>query len=199
MSGGTVSDEPWLVAGLGNPGKEYAGNRHNVGFLVADLLASRVGAKFGRSKRAHADVAEGRLGFGGPRLVLVKPLTFMNLSGSPVASLAQFFKVPVDNVIAVHDELDLPFGQVRAKRGGGEGGHNGLRSMSKSLSSKEYARVRVGVGRPPGRQDAADYVLSDFSSVERKELDFLVDRAADVVEAVILEGVEWAQNKYHGS
>jgi peptidyl-tRNA hydrolase, PTH1 family len=194
-----VSDDAWLVAGLGNPGKEYAGNRHNVGFLVADLLARRVGAKFGRSKRVHADVAEGRLGFGGPRLVLVKPLTFMNLSGSPVASLAQFFKVPVENVIAVHDELDVPFGQVRAKRGGGEGGHNGLRSMSKSLASKEYARVRFGIGRPPGRQDPADYVLSDFASAERKELDFLVDRAADVVEAIILEGVEWAQNKYHGS
>jgi peptidyl-tRNA hydrolase, PTH1 family len=194
-----VSDDPWLVAGLGNPGREYAANRHNVGFMTADLLASRVGAKFGRSKRAHADVAEGRLGFGGPRLVLVKPLTFMNLSGAPVVSLAQFFKVPVDNVIAVHDELDVPFGQVRVKRGGGEGGHNGLRSVSKSLASKEYARVRVGIGRPPGRQDPADYVLSDFSSAERKELDFVVDRAADVVEAVILEGVEWAQNKYHGS
>jgi PTH1 family peptidyl-tRNA hydrolase len=194
-----VSDEPWLVAGLGNPGRDYAGNRHNVGFLVADLLASRVGAKFGRSKRAHADVAEGRLGFGGPRLVLVKPLTFMNLSGGPVVSLAQFFKVPVANVVAVHDELDVPFGQVRVKRGGGEGGHNGLRSMSKSLATKDYARVRVGIGRPPGRQDPADFVLSDFSSAERKELDFLVDRAADVVEAVILEGVEWAQNKYHGS
>jgi peptidyl-tRNA hydrolase, PTH1 family len=194
-----VSDEPWLVAGLGNPGREYAGNRHNVGFLVADLLASRVGAKFGRSKRAHAEVAEARLGFGGPRLVLVKPLTFMNLSGGPVVSLAQFFKVPVANVVAVHDELDVPFGQVRVKRGGGEGGHNGLRSMSKSLATKDYARVRVGIGRPPGRQDPADFVLSDFSSAERKELDFLVDRAADVVEAVILEGVEWAQNKYHGS
>jgi PTH1 family peptidyl-tRNA hydrolase len=193
-----VSDEPWLVAGLGNPGREYAGHRHNVGFRVVDLLASRVGAKFGRSKRAHAEVAEGRLGFGGPRVVLVKPLTFMNLSGSAVVSLAQFFKVPVANVVAVHDELDVPFGQVRAKRGGGEGGHNGLRSMSKSLSSKEYARVRFGVGRPPGRQDPADYVLSDFSAAERKELDFLVDRAADVVEAVVLEGVEWAQNKYHG-
>jgi PTH1 family peptidyl-tRNA hydrolase len=193
-----VSDEPWLVAGLGNPGKEYAGNRHNVGFMVADLLASRVGAKFGRSKRAHAEVAEGRLGFGGPRLVLVKPLTFMNLSGAPVVSLAQFFKVPVENVIGVHDELDVPFGQVRAKRGGGEGGHNGLRSMSKSLATKEYARVRFGIGRPPGRQDPADYVLSDFSPSERKELDFLVDRAADVVEAIIVEGVEWAQNKYHG-
>ena len=194
-----LSDEaPWLVVGLGNPGKEYAGNRHNVGFLVADLLASRVGGKFGRSKRAHADVAEGRLGFGGPKLVLLKPLTYMNLSGAPVVSLAQFFKVPVSNVIAVHDELDVPFGQVRAKRGGGEGGHNGLRSMSKSLSSKEYARVRFGIGRPPSRQDPADFVLSDFSAVERKELDFLVDRAADVVEAVVLEGVEWAQNKYHG-
>lgn len=200
-----MSDEaPWLVVGLGNPGKEYAGNRHNVGFLVADLLASRVGAKFGRSKRAHAEIAEGRLAnaqgglSGGPKIVLLKPLTYMNLSGAPVVSTAQFFKVPVANVIAVHDELDVPFGQVRAKRGGGEGGHNGLRSMSKSLSSKEYARVRFGIGRPPGRQDPADYVLSDFSGAERKELEFLVDRAADVVEAVVLEGVEWAQNKYHG-
>ena len=194
-----MSDQAaWLVVGLGNPGKEYAGNRHNVGFMVADLLASRMGAKFGRAKRAHADLAEGRMGFGGPKLVLVKPLTYMNLSGAPVVSVAQFFKVPVSNVIAVHDELDVPFGQVRAKRGGGEGGHNGLRSMSKSLSSKEYARVRFGIGRPPGRQDPADYVLSDFSGAERKELEFLVDRAADVVEAIVLEGVEWAQNKYHG-
>jgi PTH1 family peptidyl-tRNA hydrolase len=190
--------DPWLVVGLGNPGKEYAGNRHNVGFMVAGLLASRVGAKFGRSKRSHAEVAEGRLGFGGPKLILVRPLTFMNLSGAPVVQLAQFFKVPLENVVAVHDELDVPFGQVRVKRGGGEGGHNGLRSMSKSLASKDYARVRFGIGRPPGRQDPADYVLSDFGSAERKELDFLVDRAADVVEAVILEGVEWAQNKYHG-
>jgi PTH1 family peptidyl-tRNA hydrolase len=191
-------DAPWLVVGLGNPGREYAANRHNVGFMVADLLASRVGGKFGRSKRAHADMAEGRLRLGGPKLVLVKPLTYMNLSGAPVVALAQFFKVPVENVIAVHDELDVPFGQVRAKRGGGEGGHNGLRSMSKSLSSKEYARVRFGIGRPPGRQEPADYVLSDFSGAERKELEFLVDRAADVVEAIVSEGVEWAQNKYHG-
>jgi PTH1 family peptidyl-tRNA hydrolase len=192
-------DAPWLVVGLGNPGREYAGNRHNVGFLVAELLARRVGAKFGKAKRAAAEMAEGRLGFGGPKLILLKPLTFMNLSGAPVVSLAQFFKVPVENVLAVHDELDVPYGQVRVKRGGGEGGHNGLRSMSKSLGSKEYARVRFGIGRPPGRQDPADYVLSDFSGAERKELEFLVDRAADVAEAVVLEGVEWAQNKYHGS
>ncbi len=192
-------DEPWLLVGLGNPGKEYAGNRHNVGFLVVDLLAGRMGAKFGRHKRAHAEVAEGRLFVGGPRVVLVKPLSFMNLSGAPVAALAQFFKVPLDNVVAVHDELDLPYGQVRVKRGGGEGGHNGLRSMSKSLGSKEYARVRFGIGRPPGRQDPADYVLSDFSGAERKELEFLVDRAADMVESVVTKGVEPTQNAYHGS
>ncbi len=194
-----TEDAPWLIAGLGNPGREYAANRHNVGFMVADLLASRTGGKFGRHKRAVAEVAEGRLGFGGPKLILVKPLTFMNLSGAPVVALAQFFKVPLEHVIAVHDELDVPFGQVRAKLGGGEGGHNGLRSMSKSLGSKDYARVRFGIGRPPGRQEPADFVLSDFGSAERKELEFLVDRAADVAEAVVLEGVEWAQNKYHGS
>ncbi|MGW4467655.1 aminoacyl-tRNA hydrolase [Micromonospora sp. NPDC004704] len=191
--------EPWLVAGLGNPGREYAGNRHNVGFMVADLIASRIGAKFGRHKRAVADVAEGRLGFDGPKLVLAKPLTYMNLSGGPVVALAQFYKVPAVQVIAVHDELDIPYGQLRVKVGGGEGGHNGLRSMSKSLATKDYVRVRVGVGRPPGRQDPADYVLSDFSPVERKELDFLVDRAADVVESVILRGVEWTQNAYHSA
>ena len=194
-----TDDAPWLVTGLGNPGREYAANRHNVGFMVADLLARRIGGRFGRPKRVVAEAAEGRLGFGGPKLIVVKPLTFMNLSGAPVVALAQFFKVPVENLIAVHDELDVPYGQIRVKRGGGEGGHNGLRSMSKSLGSKEYARVRFGIGRPPGRQDPADYVLSDFSGAERKELEFLVDRAADVVESVIREGVEWTQNKYHGS
>ncbi|MGV9211192.1 aminoacyl-tRNA hydrolase [Micromonospora sp. RB23] len=195
-----MTDEagPWLVVGLGNPGREYAGNRHNVGFMVAELLAGRVGARFGRHKRAVAEVAEGRLGFGGPKLVLVKPLTYMNLSGGPVAALAQFYKVPPAQVVAVHDELDIDFGQVRIKFGGGEGGHNGLRSMSKSLGTKDYARVRFGVGRPPGRQDPADFVLSDFGAAERKELDFLVDRAADVVESVIVKGVEPTQNLYHG-
>jgi len=197
--GSVEATTPFLVVGLGNPGKEYAKNRHNVGFMVADLVAERIGAKFGRHRRAIADVAEGRLGLGGPRLVLVKPLTYMNLSGGPVASLSQFYKVPPDQVVAVHDELDIPFGQVRAKIGGGEGGHNGLRSMSKSLGTKDYARVRFGISRPPGRQDPADYVLSDFSSVERKELEFLVDRAADVAEAVVTRGIEWAQNAYNGT
>ncbi len=191
----------WLVVGLGNPGREYQHNRHNVGFMVADLLASRLGARFGRHRRAVAEVAEGRLGVGldAPRLVLAKPLTYMNLSGGPVASLAQFYKVPPAQIIAVHDELDIAYGQLRCKLGGGEGGHNGLRSMSKSLSTKDYLRVRFGIGRPPGRQDPADYVLSDFSSVERKELDFLVDRAADAAESLITRGLEWTQNAYHAS
>ncbi|MFR9778173.1 aminoacyl-tRNA hydrolase [Micromonospora sp. MS34] len=196
-----MTDEsgPWLVVGLGNPGREYAGNRHNVGFMVAELLAGRLGGKFGRHKRAVAEVAEGRLGFGGPKLVLMKPLTYMNLSGGPVVALAQFHKIPPARVIAVHDELDIPYGQLRVKCGGGEGGHNGLRSMSKSLGTKDYVRVRFGIGRPPGRQDPADYVLSDFSSSERKELEFLVDRAADVVESVVIKGVEPTQNLYHGA
>ncbi|MGN9911934.1 aminoacyl-tRNA hydrolase [Phytohabitans sp. LJ34] len=192
-------DETYLVVGLGNPGREYTGNRHNAGFLVADLLGARIGARFGRHKRAVAEVAEGRLVPGGPRVVLAKPLTYMNLSGGPVAALSQFYKIPIGNIIAVHDELDLGYGTVRAKIGGGEGGHNGLRSMSKSLGSKDYVRVRFGIGRPPGRQDPADFVLSDFNAAERKELEFLVDRAADVVETVVTRGVEVAQNAYNGA
>ena len=191
--------EPWLIVGLGNPGAEYAKNRHNVGFLVADLLARRIGAGFGRARKASAQVAEGRLGVGeqAPRLILMKPLSFMNLAGGPVSALAQFYKVSLDRVIAVHDELDIPFGQVRLKVGGGEGGHNGLRSMSRSLGGKDYLRVRFGIGRPPGRQEPADFVLSDFSAVERKELDFLVDRAADATESLVTKGLEATQNAYH--
>ncbi|MDI1459994.1 aminoacyl-tRNA hydrolase [Catellatospora sp. KI3] len=190
---------PWLIVGLGNPGPQYAGNRHNVGFMVAELLGKRAGGSFGRHRKAVADVAEGRLGFGvdAPRLVLAKPLTYMNLSGAPVAALCQFYKIPAAQVIAVHDELDIPFGQLRLKIGGGEGGHNGLRSMTKSLATKDYLRVRFGIGRPPGRQDPADFVLSDFSGAERKELEFLVDRAADAVEAVIRQGLGAAQQTYH--
>jgi peptidyl-tRNA hydrolase, PTH1 family len=191
--------DTWLVVGLGNPGGQYAKNRHNVGFMIADLLASRIGAKFGRARRAAADAAEGHLRPGGPKLVIAKPTTFMNLLGSPTAVLAQFYKIPPAQVIAVHDELDLEFGTIRIKIGGGEGGHNGLRSISSSMATKEYVRVRFGIGRPPGRMDAADYVLGDFSATQRKELDFLVDRAADIVESVIEIGVEPTQNKYHAA
>jgi len=191
----------WLVAGLGNPGREYEHNRHNVGFLVADLLAGRTGSRFGRHRRAVADVAEARLGVGAdaPALVLAKPLTYMNLSGGPVAGLAAFYKVVPEQIIAVHDELDLPYGVVRTKLGGGEGGHNGLRSVSQSLATKDYLRVRIGIGRPPGRQDPADFVLSDFTPAQRKELDFLVDRAADIVESLIRVGLEPTQNAFHAA
>jgi peptidyl-tRNA hydrolase, PTH1 family len=195
----TEDNAPWLVVGLGNPGPGYSDNRHNVGFMVAGVLAARIGARLGRHRRAVAEVGEGRLGIGGPKIVIAKPMTFMNLSGGPVAGLTQFYHVPIERIIAVHDELDIPYGQLKIKRGGGEGGHNGLRSMSRSVGSRDYARVRFGISRPPGRMDPADYVLTNFSPAERKELDFLVDRAADAVEGVIQHGIEWAQNAYHGA
>lgn len=189
----------WLVVGLGNPGPRYAGNRHNVGFMVVDLIADRLGVRFSRHRRAVAEVAEARLRLGGPAVVLAKPMTYMNLSGGPTSALSRFYKIPAQRTVAVHDDLDLPYGTLRAKVGGGEGGHNGLRSLSTSLSTKDYVRVRFGVGRPPGRRDPADHVLSDFSAAERRELDLLVDRAADFVTAVVEKGLEAAQNVYHGS
>jgi PTH1 family peptidyl-tRNA hydrolase len=189
-----VPDDIWLVVGLGNPGPTYAGHRHNVGFMVLDLLADRAGARF-KAHKGRADVVEGRLA--GTRAVLAKPKTFMNLSGGPTASLRDFFKVPVERIVVVHDELDIPYGALRLKRGGGDNGHNGLRSITSSTGSKDYLRVRVGIGRPPGRQDPADFVLKDFSSTERKELGFHVDRAADAVEALLTGPLEAAQNTFH--
>jgi peptidyl-tRNA hydrolase, PTH1 family len=185
---------PWLVVGLGNPGPGYAATRHNAGFMVADLLAARFGGKF-KAHRGSADVIEGRIA--GVRVVLAKPKAYMNLSGGPTASLRDFFKVPVDRIVVVHDELDLPYGTLRLKRGGGDNGHNGLKSITKSIGTREYLRVRFGIGRPPGRQDPADFVLKSFSSVENKELPFHVDRAADAVEALLTEGLEKAQNTFH--
>jgi PTH1 family peptidyl-tRNA hydrolase len=186
----------FLVVGLGNPGPAYAHNRHNIGFGVVEELAGRVGGRF-KAHKANADVVEGRLV--GQRVVLAKPRTYMNLSGGPVAGLARFFKITPAQVIVAHDELDIPFDTVRLKLGGGDNGHNGLRSITKSLGSKEYYRVRVGIGRPPGRMDPADFVLKDFSSPERKDLPLLVDRAADAVEALIKTGLEAAQNTFHAS
>jgi PTH1 family peptidyl-tRNA hydrolase len=188
----------FLVVGLGNPGPEYATHRHNVGFMVADVLDTRMGVTFKRHGRARAQVAEGWLpGPGGTKVVLAKPQSFMNLAGGPVSGVAKFFSVGLDRLIVVHDELDLPYATLRLKRGGGEGGHNGLRSISKSMAGKDYARVRFGIGRPPGRQDPADFVLRPFSSVERKDVDVLVERAADAVEAVVEHGLDWAQNSFH--
>ena len=191
-----MADDLWLVVGLGNPGAKYAGNRHNVGFFVVDLLAERMGARF-KAHKGRADVVEGRLA--GQRVVLAKPSSYMNLSGGPTASLRDFFKVPVERIVVVHDELDLPFSTLRLKRGGGDNGHNGLRSLTQSLGTKEYLRVRFGIGRPPGRQDPADFVLKDFTATERKELPFHVDRAADAVEALLTSTLEAAQNTFHAS
>ncbi|MFI0482422.1 aminoacyl-tRNA hydrolase [Actinomadura sp. 9N215] len=189
-----MSGDLWLVAGLGNPGPSYARNRHNAGFMVLDVLAARAGGRF-KSHRARADVLEGRLA--GARAVLAKPRSFMNESGGPVKGLCDFYKVPVERLIVVHDELDIPFGAVRLKQGGGDNGHNGLRSVTKSLGTRDYLRVRFGVGRPPGRMDAAAFVLKDFSAAERKDLDLDVDRAADAVEALITDGLGAAQNVFH--
>ena len=188
--------DAWLVVGLGNPGPEYARTRHNVGQMVLDELASRLGGAF-KVHKARAQVLEARLRPGGPRVVLAKPMTYMNLSGGPVAGLARFYDIPAERVIAVHDEIDIPFAALKLKIGGGEGGHNGLRDMSKALSTKDYYRVRVGVGRPPGRMDAASYVLKPFSSTEGKELPFLLDDAADAVEHLVENGLLEAQQKFH--
>jgi PTH1 family peptidyl-tRNA hydrolase len=187
-------DELWLVVGLGNPGPSYAGNRHNVGFMVLDELAGRVSGRF-KAHKGRADIVEGRLA--GRRAVLAKPKSYMNLSGGPVAALRDFFKVPVERIMVVHDELDIPYGTLRLKQGGGDGGHNGLKSVSASLGSRDYLRVRFGIGRPPGRMDPAAFVLKDFSGAERKDLDFFVDRTADAVESVLTDGLERAQNTYH--
>jgi len=183
-----------VVVGLGNPGPTYSGNRHNVGFMVLDLLAERAGGKF-RAHKGRADVLEGRLA--GSRAVLVKPRSYMNLSGGAVASVLSFFSVPADQLLVVHDDLDLPYGALRLKRGGGEGGHNGLKSISQSVGTREYGRARFGIGRPPGRQDPADYVLRDFGGAERKELALNVDRAADAVETFLTRGLEAAQNEFN--
>ncbi len=160
-----MAQEPWLIVGLGNPGPQYAANRHNAGFMVVDVLAARMGGRF-KAHKHRADVVEGRLG--GTRAILIKPKTYMNESGGPVAALRSFFGVPMEQVIVVHDELDLEAGVVRVKLGGGDNGHNGLRSVTKSLGSKEYLRVRLGVGRPPGQQDPADYVLRDVPAASAR-------------------------------
>ena len=193
-----TTDEPWLVVGLGNPGPAYAGNRHNLGFLVADLLADRIGAKWKRAGgrvAGRADLAEGRLA--GSRVVLAKPRSYMNESGGPVAAVARFFRVPLDRLVVVHDELDIDFGRIKVKLGGGDAGHNGLRSLRHALGSGDYVRVRCGIGRPPGRANAADWVLKDFSPTQRREVPLLVETAADAVEVVVREGVDAAQREFH--
>jgi len=190
-----MSDERFLIVGLGNPGPRYAATRHNAGFFVLDELADRIGARF-KAHKGSADLAEGRLA--GQPVILAKPRSYMNTSGGPVAQVSRFFKIDLPRIVVVHDELDLPYGVIRLKRGGGEGGHNGLKSVTAALGSKDYARVRFGIGRPPGRQDPAEYVLREFSATERKDIEYLIDRAADAASAILADGLEAAQNTFHG-
>ncbi|OZC87211.1 aminoacyl-tRNA hydrolase [Rhodococcus sp. 06-412-2C] len=188
-------EAPALIVGLGNPGPQYEKTRHNVGFMVADALAGRIGGAFSSHKKSNSDIVQARLGR--RSVVVAKPRTFMNLSGQPVAALARFFSIDAANIVVVHDELDIDFGDLRLKLGGGEGGHNGLRSISQHLSTKDYLRVRVGVGRPPGRMDPASFVLKPFSAAERKDLGVVVEEAADAAELLLSAGLEAAQNRVH--
>jgi PTH1 family peptidyl-tRNA hydrolase len=191
-----------LVVGLGNPGPEYAATRHNVGHLVVDELARRYGGSFSRNKKTNAMETTVRIGGVGPASVpvaLAKPLSYMNLSGGPVSSAVKYYAVEPVTVVIVHDELDIPFGAIRLKKGGGSGGHNGLKDVTKALGTPDYVRVRVGVGRPPGSQDAADYVLKPFSSTERKELDLVIALAADAIEDLVEKGLAEAQQRFHSA
>lgn len=189
--------DSWLILGLGNPGPEYAATRHNIGQMVLDELATKVGGSFKKHSKARAQILEGRLGIGGPKVILAKPLTYMNLSGGPTSALANFYGIEPDRIIVVHDELDIPFDSVKLKIGGGEGGHNGLRDISKALATKDYYRVRTGIGRPPGQMPTADFVLKPFSSTEKKDLPFLISSAADATEMLIKEGLLATQQRYH--
>lgn len=194
-----MSTAPWLIAGLGNPGPEYAATRHNIGFLVVDALADRTGVKMARHKRAHSLAAEAKVGVPGSmhRVVLAQPLSFMNESGGPVKALMAFYGVEPDHLIVIHDELDLPFAALRVKFGGGDNGHNGLKSIRRSIGSGDFLRVRAGIGRPPGRQDPAAFVLKPFASAERRELPEFIDRCSDAVESLVTDGLERTQNRYN--
>jgi PTH1 family peptidyl-tRNA hydrolase len=190
-----------LIVGLGNPGPKYAATRHNIGYFVLELLAARARTSFKRHPRANAVVAETRLpALGHPtglRVVLARSLTYMNTLGGPVAGLAKYYGIGPEQVVAVHDDVDLPFETVRLKKGGGEGGHNGLRDITRALGTKDYLRVRMGVGRPPGNQDTADFVLSRFSGAEVPLLPAFIDSGADAVTMLLSEGLLATQQRFH--
>jgi PTH1 family peptidyl-tRNA hydrolase len=192
--------QAWLLAGLGNPGPEYSGTRHNIGFAAIERLGAELGGTARRHKRAHALVLETQIGNPGQStsVVLAQPLSFMNRSGGPIKALLDFYDIPVERLVIAHDDLDLDFDVLRVKFGGGDGGHNGLRSIRSALGTGEYARVRLGIGRPPGSQDPADYVLKPFSSAQRADLPDFLQRADDAMIGIVEAGVEWAQNRFNG-
>ena len=192
-----MTSDTWMVVGLGNPGPSYARTRHNVGYLVLDELAARMGGSLRKHKSGRADVLEGRLEIGGPRVVLGRGRCYMNESGGPVKALATFYKIAPDHLVVVHDELDLPYGGLRVKLGGGDNGHNGLKSIRSALGTGDYYRVRFGIGRPQGSRDTADFVLSEFSGAERTTLPDAVTHAADAAESLVRQGLEPTQQQFN--
>lgn len=185
----------WLVVGLGNPGPTYASTRHNVGYLVADVLAARTGGTWKKHRSGRADVIEGRLA--GERAILGRCRSYMNESGGPVSTLAKFYDVEPDHLVVIHDELDIDYGMLRVKLGGGDNGHNGLKSIRQSLGTGDFLRVRIGIGRPPGRQSVHDFVLKPYSPAERKDLPTYVEEAADAVESLMTRGLEPTQSAFN--
>lgn len=190
-----MAAERWLVVGLGNPGPDYAATRHNVGADAVRQLAEREHRPLSVNKRVRCEIAEVRLG--AVPAVLAVPTSYMNRSGDPVQSAARWFKVPVERTVVLHDELDLPVGALKLKRGGGHAGHNGLKDLDRALGSREYLRVRIGVGRPPGRMPARDHVLRRFPAAERETIDVVLADAGDAVEQLLAEGLEPAQLRFH--
>ena len=188
----------WLVVGLGNPGDKYAATRHNIGQMVIDELIRRHNVKIS-SHKSRTDIAAFKLGVGvdAHPVIVAKSKSFMNETGGPIKALANFYSVEPKNIIVLHDELDIPYAAIRSKNGGGDNGHNGLKSMTSAFGTPEYFRVRLGIGRPMGEQDPADFVLKAFSKVEQKELGEFIDRGADVVESLISEGLERTQTRYN--
>ncbi len=188
----------WLVVGLGNPGPDYTSTRHNIGQMVVNSLAKRHSAKWSPHK-THTEAAAFKLGVGADAasVILAKSFGYMNESGGPMKALANFFKVDPDHIIAIHDELDIPFAAIRAKFGGGDNGHNGLKSLTSAFDSADYYRVRMGIGRPIGRQDPADFVLKQFASAEKKELELFIARGAEALESLISDGLEKTQQNFN--
>jgi PTH1 family peptidyl-tRNA hydrolase len=188
----------WLVAGLGNPGDQYAATRHNVGQMVIDQLVKRHSIKLA-SHKSRTHIAAYKLGVGidAHQIILAKSHSYMNETGGPIKALANFYSVEPENIIALHDELDIGFAVIRTKLGGGDNGHNGLKSMTSAFDTPDYYRVRLGIGRPMGQQDPADFVLKQFSKEEKKDLDEFIERGADVVEFLIEQGLELTQGKFN--
>ena len=190
-----MTENTFLIVGLGNPGREYKDNRHNVGFMLIDRLSVRLNA---RMSRVQAKALVGSVNFEGNKIILGKPQTYMNLSGQSIQGLARFYKLPLENMLVAHDDLDLPFGTIRIRPGGGPGGQKGVASTIERLGTKDFRRLRIGIGRPPGRMDPAAYVLQDFPKADQIILSEILDRAADAVLTFMADGLNAAMNKFNG-